>query len=203
MLESTVSTSLAPLLDTFLMEQTTTQAAPNDKKEGDLGYDVYAKRSAKARPPSMSLSQSFTVGGQGVTRTVGAIGWPWTSATRIKGAGPLGVITTVVVASIGLATTVVRNGVLAGTPHVLNRLTYASTLSHLRRLNSPIGREETPKGQALESSRISECSGIREPRQGKRDSTRARPLRTFSSLASIDSTLNKADENPKPYSGTM
>jgi DNA-directed RNA polymerase beta subunit len=24
---------------------------------------------------------------------------------------------------------------------VLNRLTYASTLSHLRRLNSPIGRE--------------------------------------------------------------
>jgi len=34
MLESTVSTSLAPLLDTFLMEQTTTQATPNDKKEG-------------------------------------------------------------------------------------------------------------------------------------------------------------------------
>lgn len=51
----------------------------------DLGYDVYAKRSARARPPSMSLSQSFTVGGQGVTRTVGAVGWPWTSATRIKG----------------------------------------------------------------------------------------------------------------------
>ncbi|CAK9230870.1 unnamed protein product [Sphagnum troendelagicum] len=38
---------------------------------------------------------------------------------------------------------------------------------------------------ALESSRISECSGIREPRQGKRDSTQARPLQTFSSLASI------------------
>ncbi len=46
---------------------------------------MYAKRSARARPPSMSLSQSFTVGGQGVTRTVGAVGWPWTSATRIKG----------------------------------------------------------------------------------------------------------------------
>jgi hypothetical protein len=29
--------------------------------------------------------------------------------------------------------------------------------------------------------------GIREPRQGKRDSTRARPLQTFSSLASIGS----------------
>lgn len=28
---------------------------------------------------------------------------------------------------------------------VLNRLTYASTLSHLRRLNSPIGREGKPK----------------------------------------------------------
>jgi len=40
---------------------------------------------------------------------------------------------------------------------------------------------------ALESSRISECAGIREPRQGKRDSTQARPLRTFSSLASIGS----------------
>ncbi len=46
---------------------------------------------------------------------------------------------------------------------------------------------ETPEGQALESSRISECSGIQEPRQRKRDSTQARPLRTFSSLASIGS----------------
>jgi hypothetical protein len=46
---------------------------------------------------------------------------------------------------------------------------------------------ETREGQALESSRISECSGIGEPRQGKRDSTQARPLRTFSSLASISS----------------
>ena len=40
---------------------------------------------------------------------------------------------------------------------------------------------------ALESSRISECSRIREPRQGKRDSTQAKPLQTFSSLASIGS----------------
>jgi hypothetical protein len=40
---------------------------------------------------------------------------------------------------------------------------------------------------AMESSRISECSGIQEPRQGKRDSTQARPLQTFSSLASIGS----------------
>ncbi len=46
---------------------------------------------------------------------------------------------------------------------------------------------KTPEGQALESSRIPECSGIREPRQGKRDSTQAKPLRTFSSLASIGS----------------
>jgi len=44
---------------------------------------------------------------------------------------------------------------------------------------------ETPEGQALESSKISECSRIREPRQGKRDSTQARPFRTFFSLASI------------------
>lgn len=56
----------------------------------------------------------------------------------------------------------------AGVSQVLNRLTYASTLSHLRRINSPIGREgklakprqlhnsqwgiicpaETPEGQA-------------------------------------------------------
>jgi hypothetical protein len=35
MLESAISTSLAPLPDTFHMEQTTTQAAPpNDKEEG-------------------------------------------------------------------------------------------------------------------------------------------------------------------------
>ncbi|KAJ7556827.1 hypothetical protein O6H91_05G100400 [Diphasiastrum complanatum] len=59
-------------------------------------------------------------------------------------------------------------GVRAGVSQVLNRLTFASTLSHLRRLNSPIGREgklakprqlhnshwgmmcpaETPEGQA-------------------------------------------------------
>ncbi len=40
---------------------------------------------------------------------------------------------------------------------------------------------------ALESSKISKCYGIREPIQGKRDSTQARPLHTFSSLASIGS----------------
>nr|VDC99656.1 unnamed protein product [Brassica oleracea] len=60
------------------------------------------------------------------------------------------------------------SGTRAGVSQVLNRLTYASTLSHLRRLNSPIGREgklakprqlhnsqwgmmcpaETPEGQA-------------------------------------------------------
>eukprot|EP00271_Cylindrocystis_brebissonii_P022832 TRINITY_DN8941_c0_g1_i2.p1 TRINITY_DN8941_c0_g1~~TRINITY_DN8941_c0_g1_i2.p1 ORF type:complete len:1189 (+),score=261.50 TRINITY_DN8941_c0_g1_i2:389-3955(+) len=60
-------------------------------------------------------------------------------------------------------------GARAGVSQVLNRLTYASTLSHLRRLNSPIGREgklakprqlhnslwgmmcpaETPEGQAV------------------------------------------------------
>jgi DNA-directed RNA polymerase II subunit RPB2 len=34
-----------------------------------------------------------------------------------------------------------KQGVRAGVSQVLNRLTYASTLSHLRRLNSPIGRE--------------------------------------------------------------
>ena len=60
-------------------------------------------------------------------------------------------------------------GVRAGVSQVLNRLTYASSLSHLRRVNSPIGREgklakprqlhnslwgmmcpaETPEGQAV------------------------------------------------------
>ena len=34
-----------------------------------------------------------------------------------------------------------QQGIRAGVSQVLNRLTYASTLSHLRRLNSPIGRE--------------------------------------------------------------
>ncbi|KAK4347150.1 hypothetical protein RND71_033489 [Anisodus tanguticus] len=65
-------------------------------------------------------------------------------------------------------------GTRAGVSQVLNRLTYASTLSHLRRLNSPIGREgklakprqlhnsqwgmmcpaETPEGQ------VSDCSPV-------------------------------------------
>jgi hypothetical protein len=34
MLESAISTSLAPLPDTFLMEQTTTRAAPNEEEGG-------------------------------------------------------------------------------------------------------------------------------------------------------------------------
>jgi DNA-directed RNA polymerase beta subunit len=68
-------------------------------------------------------------------------------------------------------------GVKAGVSQVLNRLTYASTLSHLRRVNSPIGREgklakprqlhntlwgmmcpaETPEGQV--SGRARGCFG--------------------------------------------
>jgi len=64
--------------------------------------------------------------------------------------------------------------VRAGVSQVLNRLTYASTLSHLRRVNSPIGREgklakprqlhntlwgmmcpaETPEGQVRERERL-------------------------------------------------
>ncbi|KAF5833422.1 RNA polymerase II second largest subunit [Dunaliella salina] len=62
-----------------------------------------------------------------------------------------------------------QQGLRSGVSQVLNRLTYASTLSHLRRVNSPIGREgklakprqlhnslwgmmcpaETPEGQAV------------------------------------------------------
>ena len=34
-----------------------------------------------------------------------------------------------------------QDGSKAGVSQVLNRLTYASTLSHLRRLNSPVGRD--------------------------------------------------------------
>jgi uncharacterized membrane protein len=37
----------------------------------------------------------------------------------VTGAGPLGVITAVAVAILGLATAVVRNGVLAGTPQFI------------------------------------------------------------------------------------
>jgi hypothetical protein len=66
-------------------------AAPDDHPASaanlsDLGFNVYAKRSARARPPSMSLSQSFTaVGGQAFTRTIGAVGGPLTNASRIRG----------------------------------------------------------------------------------------------------------------------
>lgn len=38
---------------------------------------------------------------------------------------------------------------------VLNRLTYASTLSHLRRINSPIGREgKLAKPRQLHNSQV-------------------------------------------------
>ncbi|KAH9571797.1 hypothetical protein CY35_02G112100 [Sphagnum magellanicum] len=84
----------------------------------DLGFNVYAKRSARARAPSMSLSQSFTaVGGQAFTRTIGAVGGPLTNASRIRGAGPLGVVTAAVtVAVLGLTTAALRNGLLPSTP---------------------------------------------------------------------------------------
>ena len=39
---------------------------------------------------------------------------------------------------------------------VLNRLTYVSTLSHLRRINSPIGREgKLAKPRQLHNSQVS------------------------------------------------
>ncbi|CAK9268771.1 unnamed protein product [Sphagnum jensenii] len=84
----------------------------------DLGFNVYAKRSARARPPSMSISQSFTaVGGQAFTRTIGAVGGPLTNASRIRGAGPLGVVTAAVtVAVLGLTTAALRNGLRPSTP---------------------------------------------------------------------------------------
>ncbi|KAL5989452.1 DNA-dependent RNA polymerase II [Asimina triloba] len=71
-------------------------------------------------------------------------------------------------------------GTRAGVSQVLNRLTYASTLSHLRRLNSPIGREgklakprqlhnshwgmmcpaETPEGQEISPAVIPQATKI-------------------------------------------
>ena len=40
-------------------------------------------------------------------------------------------------------------------PQVLNRLTYASTLSHLRRISSPIGREgKLAKPRQLHNSQV-------------------------------------------------
>lgn len=52
----------------------------------DTGLDVNVKRSARTRPPTMSLSQGFTAaGGRAVHHTVGAIGRPVSSTHAIKG----------------------------------------------------------------------------------------------------------------------
>ena len=63
--------------------------------------------------------------------------------------------------SIGLNT---LNSTKTGVSQVLNRLTYASTLSHLRRINSPIGREgKLTKPRQLHNSHWGKCCPAETP----------------------------------------
>lgn len=84
----------------------------------DLGHDIDVKKGARARararPPSMSLSQGFSsVGRRAVSHTVSAVGHPLGSA---KVPGPIGFVMAFAVAILGVKTAVEKQGLLPATP---------------------------------------------------------------------------------------
>lgn len=90
------------------------------EKLADIGHDVDMKRGARgrararARPPSMSLSQGFSsVGRRAVSHTVGAVGHPLSNS---KVPGPIGFVMAFAVAVLGVKTAVEKQGLLPGTP---------------------------------------------------------------------------------------
>ncbi|KAG0600123.1 hypothetical protein M758_11G009000 [Ceratodon purpureus] len=89
------------------------------EKLADIGHDIDVKKGARgrararARPPSMSLSQGFSsVGRRAVSHTVGAVGHP----LRSKVPGPIGFVMAFAVAVLGVKTAVEKQGLLPGTP---------------------------------------------------------------------------------------
>ncbi|KAG6558143.1 hypothetical protein Mapa_000324 [Marchantia paleacea] len=71
----------------------------------DVSHDGEARRSARLRPATMSLTQSFTsAGSRAVSCAVGVAGRPPASANKLR--GPVGLVMALSVAFLGLATAV-------------------------------------------------------------------------------------------------
>jgi len=87
------------------------------EKLADIGYDnIDMKRSARARPPSMSISQGFS---SHVRRSMshsvgGAVGHPLNNMAKLP--GPIGFAMALAVAALGLKTAVAKQGFLPGSP---------------------------------------------------------------------------------------
>ncbi|KAG0564871.1 hypothetical protein KC19_8G146600 [Ceratodon purpureus] len=87
---------------------------PHGEKLSDIGHDIDMRRSMRARPPSMSLSQGFSSSGRrSETHTVGAVGYP-VNTTRLP--RPIGFAMAFVVAALGLKTAAEKQGFLPSTP---------------------------------------------------------------------------------------
>lgn len=118
----------SPLVDTFrsteltypysistpgTISRSTAGDAAHGEKLADIGQDM--ERTARARPPTMSLSQGFTSSGRwSVSHTVGAVGHPVTNTTKLPGS--MGVAMAFAVAALGLKTAVEKQGLLSGAP---------------------------------------------------------------------------------------
>jgi len=75
----------------------------------DIGREnVGTRRTARARPPSMSLSQGFSSSARrSVSHTIGAVGHP---VTVVKLPGPMGFVMAFAVAALGVKTAVAKQG---------------------------------------------------------------------------------------------
>ncbi|KAL2630125.1 hypothetical protein R1flu_014811 [Riccia fluitans] len=81
----------------------------------DVSHDVDARRSARLRPATMSLTQSLTgVGSRAVTCAVGIAGQAPANATKLR--GPLGLIMALFVTFLGLATAVQKKRLAPAVP---------------------------------------------------------------------------------------
>lgn len=101
-------------------EDPLTAAASGDGAHAEKLADIDVKKGARgrprarARPPSMSLSQGFSsVGRRAISHSVGAVGRPLNS-TKVP--GPIGFVMALAVAVIGVKTAVEKQGLLPGTP---------------------------------------------------------------------------------------
>ncbi|XP_024359337.1 uncharacterized protein [Physcomitrium patens] len=80
----------------------------------DIGHDFDTKRSARCRPPQMSISQGFSSAGRrAVSHTAVPAGHPLHS---VKLPGPMGIVIAFSVAALGLKTAVKNQGFMPGTP---------------------------------------------------------------------------------------
>lgn len=84
------------------------------ERHADIGHDFDTKRSARCRPPQMSISQGFSSAGRrAVSHTAVPAGHPLHS---VKLPGPMGIVIAFSVAALGLKTAVKNQGFMPGTP---------------------------------------------------------------------------------------